>query len=115
MMSGDSTPAGSVRRWKPRESEMKPPDEQHERRAHEMGRRRRQDDDRAEAFAAAQSTAEQDRRALCLQRWPGILAAIQTLVAAYNDGAGRQLLTISEHRENDDPAVTIASSGSARG
>jgi len=80
-----------------------------------MGRRRKQVSDRADALAAAQATSERDRRALCLKRWPGILAAITTLVAAYNDGAGLQLLTIGELHEGDDPGVTIAAGGSAGG
>ena len=52
---------------------------------------------------------------MCLQRWPGILAAITDLLAAYNDGAGAELLTVSEQSEGDDPAVTVTSRGSARG
>ena len=61
------------------------------------------------AFAEAQATAEKDRRDVCLQRWPGILAAIRTLLAAYNDGAGEKLLTAAEQADGGDPAVTIAS------
>jgi len=80
-----------------------------------MGRRRKQVSDRADALAAAQATSERDRRALCMQRWPGILAAITTLVAAYNDGAGLQLLTIGELHEGDDPGVTITAAGGSAG
>jgi hypothetical protein len=80
-----------------------------------MGRRRRENDDRARALAETGAQAEQDRRAVCLQRWPGILAALTDLLAAYNDGAGAELLTASEPSEGDDPAVTIASRGSACG
>jgi hypothetical protein len=80
-----------------------------------VGRRRRQNDDRAGALAGAQADAEQDRRAVCLQRWPGILGAMRGLLAAYNDGAGAELLTASEQSDSDDPAVTIASRGSANG
>ena len=89
------------------------PDERHEERARDMGRRRRQHDDRADARAAADANAETDRRALCLQRWPGILAAIRAQLAAYNDGAGEELVTASEGRDGDDPVVTIASRSSA--
>ena len=91
------------------------PDRQHEDRVREMGRRRREDDDRARALADTRAQAEQDRRAECLQRWPGIVAAIGGLLAAYNDGAGAELLTASERSDGDDPSVTIASQGSAHG
>jgi hypothetical protein len=80
-----------------------------------MGRRRRENDDRAGALAEAHASAEQDRRAVCLQRWPGILGAIKGLLAAYNDGAGGELLTASEQSDGDDPAVTVASRDSTRG
>lgn len=92
-----------------------PTDAEHQRRARDMGRRRREKDDLATALAGTQADAEQDRRAVCLQRWPGILGAMKGLLAAYNDGAGGELLTASEQPNGDDPAVTIASSDSARG
>lgn len=87
----------------------------HEDRARDIGRRRREEDERAGAVAAARGDAEHDRRAVCLQRWPGILAAINGLLAAYNDGAGADVLTASAQPGGDDHAVTIASRGSARG
>ena len=52
---------------------------------------------------------------MCLRRWPGILAAIKGLLAAYNDGAGAELLTASELFDGEDPVVTIASHGGMRG
>jgi hypothetical protein len=88
---------------------------QREARARDMGRRRRENDDRASTLAAAQADAARDRRAVCLRRWPGILAAIRTLLASYNDGAGEELLTAAEQSGGDDPAVTIDSRCSARG
>lgn len=88
-----------------------PADQEHARQAWKMGRRRRQQDDHADALAVGLATAEQDRRTRCLQRWAGIVAAIRTLIAAYNDGSGSELLTVSEHSSDDDPAVTIASQG----
>ena len=87
------------------------PDRHHEDRARDMGRRRRENDDRADALADTRDQAEQNRRAVCLQRWPGILAAMKSLLAAYNDGAGAELLTASEQSDGGDPAVTIASRG----
>jgi hypothetical protein len=88
-------------------------DRQHEDRVRGLGRRRRENDDRAGALAEARAEAEQDRRAVCQQRWPGILAAIRGLLAVYNDAAGAELLTASEQSDGEDPAVTISSQGSA--
>jgi len=79
-----------------------------------MGRRRRENDDRARGLLEAHANAGQDRRAECLQRWPGIVAAIRMLLTAYNDGASEELLIATEH-PGDDPTVTIASRGSANG
>ena len=39
---------------------------------------------------------------------------MNTLVAAYNEGAGEPLLIASEHSEGNDPAMTIASHGCTR-
>ena len=83
-------------------------------RARAMGRRRGEHDARARSLADTFAQAEHARRAVCLQRWPGILAAIRSLVAAYNEGAGVELLTVSEKADGGDPAVTITSRGSAR-
>ena len=91
------------------------PDGQYEDRVREMGRRRRENDDRAGALADAQAQAEQDRRDVCRQRWPGILASIRRLLAVYNDAAGAELLTATEHSDSGDPAVTVASQGAAHG
>lgn len=91
------------------------PDRRHEDRLRDMGRRRRENDGRAGALEEARARAEQDRRAVCQQRWPGILAAIRHLLAVYNDAAGAELLTASGHSDADDPAVTIASHGSENG
>jgi hypothetical protein len=90
-------------------------DRQHEDRVRDLGRRRRENDDRANALADARALAEQDRRVVCQQRWPGILAAIRRLLAVYNDAAGAELLTASEQCDGEYPGVTIASQGSAYG
>ena len=90
-------------------------DRQHEARVRDMGRRRRENDDRAAALTDALALAEQDRRAVCQQRWPGLVAAIRHLLAVYNDAAGAELLTASEQSDGENPAVTIASQGSAYG
>ena len=94
-----------------REHNLAAADRHHEDRAREMGRRRGENDDRARSVADTWAQAEHARRAVCLQRWPGILAAIRSLVAAYNDGAGAELLTASAQSDGDDPAVTITSRG----
>ena len=83
-------------------------------RARAMGRRRGEHDARARTVADTCARAEHARRAVCLQRWPGILAVIRSLIAAYNEGAGAELLTTSEKADGGDPAVTITSRGSAR-
>jgi hypothetical protein len=90
-------------------------DGHHEDHVRDMGRRRRENDDRADALAEARALAEQGRRAVCLQRWPGLLSAIRRLLAVYNDAAGAELLTATEQFDGEDPAVTIASQGSAYG
>ena len=71
-------------------------------RARAMGRRRGERDARARSLADAFAQGEHGRRAVCLQRWPGILAAIRSLVAAYNEGAGAEVLTTRER-----PTATI--------
>ena len=39
---------------------------------------------------------ERERHTACLQRWPAIVAAMRTLVASYNEGAGPGTLTLTE-------------------
>ena len=80
-----------------------------------MGQLRRQRDDVSAIETRSHAADEHDRQALCLQRWPGILGSIRTLVTAYNDGAGVPLLTVAEHSHADHPGVTIESPGSAPG
>lgn len=50
---------------------------------------------------------EYERNAACLQRWPTIVAAMRTLVASYNEGAGLTVLTLVEDSVN--PGVTLES------
>lgn len=84
-------------------------------RAQRMGQLRRQRDDESAVQTRAHAADEHDRQALCLRRWPGILASIRTLVAAYNDGAGLPLLTVADQSHSARPGVTIESPGSAHG
>ena len=73
-----------------------------------MGQRRRQRDDESAARAQLRTAGEGDRQKECLQRWPGIVGAIRRVIAAYNDGAGAEVLTIAE-RSDDDPTLTVTS------
>jgi hypothetical protein len=50
-----------------------------------------------------------------MRRWPGIIASIRTLIASYNDGAGRELLTAMEQPHPDHPVLIVESTGCARG
>ena len=74
--------------------------------AHGLGKARYTRDE-----AATQATTFREEHALrtiavSAERWPGIVAGIRRLVAAYNAGAGRAVLKIEE--ESEEPAVTIA-------
>lgn len=73
-----------------------------------MGQRRRHRDDEWAARAQLRAADEGDRRTECLQRWPGIVGAIRRLIAAYNDGAGVEVLTIAQ-RSDDDPSLIVTS------
>lgn len=83
-------------------------------RARDAGRRGGENEARARSIADTCAQAEHAQRAACLQRWPAILAAIRSLIAAYNDGAGAEVLTASEQSGSDAPAVTITSRGCGR-
>jgi hypothetical protein len=56
---------------------------------------------------------DNERHSECLQRWPTIVAAMRTLVATYNDGAGLAVLTLVEDSERQ--GVTLESARSGRG
>jgi hypothetical protein len=70
--------------------------------------------DRA-ASLEMQTLVDQDnaRHTECLQRWPTIVAAMRTLVATYNDGAGLAVLTLVEDSERQ--GVTLESARNGRG
>ena len=55
---------------------------------------------------------DHERHTACLQRWPAIVAAMRTLVASYNEGAGPGTLTLAEDPENH--GVTLESTNSRR-
>jgi hypothetical protein len=53
---------------------------------------------------------ERQRHAACLERWPAIVAAMKSLVASYNDGAGLEAVTLVEDTvDRENASVTIAS------
>jgi|KBSSwiStaDraftv2_1062776.scaffolds.fasta_scaffold32485_8 hypothetical protein len=70
-----------------------------------------------DASAADGSRTRQDRdRAQITEthrRWPGIVSAIRTLARRYNDGAGREVLTVIDNADGHSDAlvVTIVASG----
>ena len=84
---------------------------------HHWARRMGENHGRRDRAAAHQAQTlvdlEHERHTACLQRWPAIVAAMRTLVASYNEGAGPGTLTLAE-----DPAkhgVTLESTKNGRG
>ena len=55
---------------------------------------------------------EHERHTACLERWPAIVAAMRTLVASYNEGAGPGTLTLAEDSANH--GVTLESTLNGR-
>ena len=55
---------------------------------------------------------EHERHTACLQRWPAIVAAMRTLVAGYNEGAGPGTLTLAE--DSATHGVTLESTLNGR-
>jgi hypothetical protein len=55
---------------------------------------------------------EHERHSSCLERWPAIVAAMRTLVAGYNDGAGAGTLILAEDSEKH--GVTLESTNNGR-
>ena len=55
---------------------------------------------------------EHERHTACLQRWPAIVAAMRTLVASYNEGAGPGTLTLAE--DSATHGVTVESTNNGR-
>jgi len=58
----------------------------------------------------AATDVERQRHAACFERWPAIVAAMRSLVASYNDGAGLEAVTLVEDTVNrENASVTVAS------
>jgi hypothetical protein len=75
-----------------------------------VGTAHRRRDAAAASIAQRQNELDEARLRTSLSRWRGIIAAIRTTVAAYNDGIGRERLVVTE---TDRPhfSATVASHG----
>jgi hypothetical protein len=69
--------------------------------------------DRAAALdAQARIDVERQRHAERLERWPAIVAAMRSLIAGYNRGAGIDVVTLAE--DVATPGVTVESATNGR-
>jgi hypothetical protein len=75
-----------------------------------LGALHRRRDEAAGSIAQAQGAVDDARTTTSLARWPGIVQAIRRVVAAYNEGAGRDVLVVTEAIDGQPPAVTIEAS-----
>jgi hypothetical protein len=74
-----------------------------------LGATHRRRDEAAASIAREQDERDSASRLTSLARWPAIVAAIKAMVAAYNEGAGRELLVVAETPDQQQPSVTIES------
>ena len=82
-----------------------------------LGMSHRQRDESAADAARAHQDYEREQDAAAHLRWPGIVAAIRTCIRHYNDGAGREVLTVIDDADggSDDALVlTVVASGAQR-
>ena len=83
---------------------------------HDWSRRMGENHGRRDRAASLQTQTlvdlEHERHTACLQRWPAIVAAMRTLVASYNDGAGPGTLTLVE--DSAKHGVTLESTNNGR-
>jgi hypothetical protein len=77
---------------------------------HALGTAHRRRDDAASSIAHRRGEIDDARFRTALARWPAIVAAIKTTLAAYNRGMGRELLAVTE-ADRPHPSATIESSG----
>jgi hypothetical protein len=75
-----------------------------------LGTAHRRRDEAAASIAQRRRELDDARFKTSLIRWRGVLAAIQTTVAAYNDGLGRELLIVTE-TDGPHSSATIESAG----
>jgi hypothetical protein len=79
----------------------------------QMGERRGLRERATSLQTQTQVDLEYERHAACLLRWPTIVAAMRTMVANYNEGAGLAVLTLVEDSVN--PGVTLESARNGHG
>lgn len=77
-----------------------------------IGEQHGQRDRAAGLGARALVDREHEQNAACLQRWPALVAAMRTLVASYNEGAGREAVTLVE--DSAHPGLTLESATNGR-
>jgi hypothetical protein len=81
--------------------------------ARRFGEEHGQRDRAAARDAQVRSDVERQRQAACLERWPTLVADMQSRVLTYNEGAGATTLTLVE--DAGDHRVTLESAGNGRG
>jgi hypothetical protein len=74
--------------------------------AHGLGKARSARDKQVAQTTRFQEEHTVRTTAVSAERWRGVVAGIRRLVDAYNEGAGRAILSVEE--ESDEPTVTIA-------
>jgi hypothetical protein len=77
---------------------------------HSLGTAHRLRDAAAASIAQRQRELDDARSKLSLMRWPGIVAALRTHIAAYNTGIGHERLVLTE-TERPNRVATIESTG----
>lgn len=73
-----------------------------------LGIAHRRRDEATASIAERRGEIEDVRRTGALVRWPAIVRAIETAIAAYNEGVGRDLLVVTHTTDRRAPSVTIA-------
>jgi hypothetical protein len=76
-----------------------------------LGTAHRRRDEVAASIASGRREHDAAQSASSLARWPRIVDAIRTAVAAYNEGNGQARLVVTEMADRQHPSVTIESSG----
>jgi hypothetical protein len=74
-----------------------------------LGAAHRARDAAAASLTRVRIERDLEQTAASLRRWPGIVAAIEAVIAAYSEGTGETLLTVTEAAHQQHPSVTIAS------
>jgi len=83
---------------------------------HDWSRRTGEQHGRRDRAASLQAQTlvdlEHEQHTACVERWPAIVAAMRTLVASYNEGAGPGTLTLVE--DSATHGVTLESTNNGR-